>query len=109
MGPLSQGHSDGCRLLRLLLAELEIQIQNKMATIEGERFRLYWDGMPMWGGSDHSDLFASAAVNVLASTYCNRWIFSAFDPEDPFNSMQGPIQSFSLYGPMTPRKTISGA
>ena len=26
-------------------------------------------------------------MNVLASTYCNSWIFSAFDPEDPFNSM----------------------
>jgi benzoyl-CoA reductase/2-hydroxyglutaryl-CoA dehydratase subunit BcrC/BadD/HgdB len=24
---------------------------------------------------------------VLASTYCNSWIFTALDPNDPFNSM----------------------
>jgi len=24
---------------------------------------------------------------VVASTYCNSWIFDAFDPEDPFRSM----------------------
>ncbi|MCK7504767.1 MAG: hypothetical protein MZV70_12235 [Desulfobacterales bacterium] len=30
---------------------------------------------------------AALNANVLASTYCNSWIFSALDPEDPFNSM----------------------
>ncbi len=25
--------------------------------------------------------------SVVASTYCNSWIFKAFDPDDPFRSM----------------------
>ena len=35
----------------------------------------------------HSELFAELKACVLASTYCNSWIFSDFDAEDPFNSM----------------------
>ncbi len=90
MGPavVLRGTQTAVDYYKLLLTELETRIRNKVAAVEGERFRLYWDGMPMWGRlRDHSDLFAGAGVNVLASTYCNSWIFSAFDPEDPFNSM----------------------
>ena len=59
-----------------------------MAAVEDETFRLYWDGMPIWGRlSAHSNLFAELKTNVLASTYCNSWIFTAFDPADPFTSM----------------------
>jgi benzoyl-CoA reductase/2-hydroxyglutaryl-CoA dehydratase subunit BcrC/BadD/HgdB len=32
-------------------------------------------------------LFASLDTNVLASTYCNSWIFTDFDPDEPFTSM----------------------
>jgi benzoyl-CoA reductase/2-hydroxyglutaryl-CoA dehydratase subunit BcrC/BadD/HgdB len=90
MGPavVLRGTQTAVDYYNLLLAELNVRIKNKVAAVEGERFRLYWDGMPVWGRlRDHSDLFAGAGVNVLASTYCNSWIFSAFDPEDPFNSM----------------------
>jgi benzoyl-CoA reductase/2-hydroxyglutaryl-CoA dehydratase subunit BcrC/BadD/HgdB len=44
--------------------------------------------MPIWGRlSAHSKLFASQRACVLASTYCNSWVFSALDPDDPFDSM----------------------
>ncbi len=72
----------------VLLPELAERVENKVAAVEDETFRIYWDGMPVWGRlRDHSDLFAGLRANVLASTYCNSWIFSAFDPEDPFTSM----------------------
>jgi benzoyl-CoA reductase/2-hydroxyglutaryl-CoA dehydratase subunit BcrC/BadD/HgdB len=32
-------------------------------------------------------MFADLNTNVLASTYCNSWIFTDFDPDDPFTSM----------------------
>ncbi len=71
-----------------LLTELETRIKDRIPAVEGERFRLYWDGMPVWGRlRDHSELFSKRGISVLASTYCNSWIFSAFDPEDSFNSM----------------------
>ena len=45
-------------------------------------------GMPIWGRlSTHAKMFAALDTCVLASTYCNSWIFSAFDPDDPFKSM----------------------
>ncbi|MGD9267574.1 MAG: 2-hydroxyacyl-CoA dehydratase family protein, partial [Desulfobacterales bacterium] len=50
--------------------------------------RIYWDGMPVWGRlRAHSELFSGLKANVLASTYCNSWIFSALDENDPINSM----------------------
>ena len=73
---------------KLLLEELEERVSQHLGTLEEERFRIYWDGMPVWGRLGmHSKLFASLKTNVIASTYCSSWIFSALDPEDPFNSM----------------------
>ncbi len=71
-----------------LLAELEERVQDQVSAVEGEKFRIYWEGMPVWGRlSTHSKLFSALGANVLASTYCNSWIFSDFDENDPFNSM----------------------
>lgn len=90
MGPavVLRGNQQAVDYYKLLLAELEERIKNKEAAVEGERFRLYWEGMPIWGRlRAHSELFASLQTCVLASTYCNSWIFTDFDPADPFNSM----------------------
>ena len=73
---------------RTLLAELEGRIAAGEGAIDDERLRIYWDGMPVWGRlSSHAKLFAELHTTVLASTYCNSWIFSALDPDDPFTSM----------------------
>ncbi len=90
MGPavVLRGTQAAVDYYELLLAELKERIQNGVAAVEGERFRLYWEGMPVWGRlSSHAKLFAGLKTNVLASTYCNSWIFADFDPEDPFMSM----------------------
>ena len=90
MGPavVLRGTQQAVDYYRLLLAELKERIKNGVAAVENEKFRLYWEGMPVWGRlSAHSNLFAELQTNVLASTYCNSWIFTAFEPEDPFNSM----------------------
>ncbi len=72
----------------VLLPELDERIQNGVAAVEGERFRIYWDGMPVWGRlRDYAEMFGGQQTNVVASTYCNSWIFSAFDPSHPFESM----------------------
>jgi benzoyl-CoA reductase/2-hydroxyglutaryl-CoA dehydratase subunit BcrC/BadD/HgdB len=73
---------------KLLLKELKERIKNHEGAVEGERFRLYWDGMPIWGRlRAHSELFANKKACVVASTYCNSWIFTGFDPSEPFKSM----------------------
>ena len=90
MGPavVLRGSQQAVDYYKILLKELEERVKNNIAAVEGERFRLYWDGMPVWGRlRAHSELFAGLNANVLASTYCNSWIFTDFDPEDPFTSM----------------------
>lgn len=73
---------------RLLLRELEDRIKNGVAAVEEERHRLYWDGMPIWGKlRELSQQFMNLQTNIVASTYCNSWIFDAFDPSQPFESM----------------------
>jgi benzoyl-CoA reductase/2-hydroxyglutaryl-CoA dehydratase subunit BcrC/BadD/HgdB len=90
MGPavVGRGTQRALDTYNLLLAELEERVSQGLGAIENERFRLYWDGMPMWGRlSTHSKLFAGLDANVIASTYCSSWIFSALDPAKPFESM----------------------
>ncbi|MDI6856101.1 MAG: 2-hydroxyacyl-CoA dehydratase family protein [Candidatus Thermoplasmatota archaeon] len=73
---------------KLLLEELEKRIQNNIAAVDNEKFRLYWEGMPIWGKlRELSELFQTLNTCVVASTYCNSWIFDSFDPSKPFYSM----------------------
>ena len=90
MGPavVLRGTQQAVDYYKLLLAEMEERIAGGVGAVEGERFRIYWEGMPVWGRlSAHSQMFAELQTAVLASTYCNSWIFSDFDPQDPFYSM----------------------
>ena len=90
MGPavVGRGTQQAIDAYNLLLEELEERVAEGTGAIENERYRLYWDGMPVWGRlSMHSKLFAGLDANVIASTYCSSWIFSALDPAEPFESM----------------------
>jgi benzoyl-CoA reductase/2-hydroxyglutaryl-CoA dehydratase subunit BcrC/BadD/HgdB len=90
MGPavVLRGAQEAIDYYKILLAELKDRIENSVAAVEGEKHRIYWDGMPVWGKlRDLSQLFLSLQTNVVASTYCNSWIFDAFDPDEPFESM----------------------
>ncbi|MBU8933488.1 MAG: 2-hydroxyacyl-CoA dehydratase family protein [candidate division Zixibacteria bacterium] len=72
----------------LLLKELEDRVANGVGAVEEEKFRLYWEGMPIWGKlRDLSEFFIGFNTAVIASSYCNSWVFEAFDPTDPFLSM----------------------
>ena len=71
-----------------LLAELKEKVAAREAAVPGETTRIYWDGMPIWGRlRSMSELFKNNNACVVASTYCNSWIFSDFDPDDPLPSM----------------------
>lgn len=90
MGPavVGRGTQKAVDVFKVLLSELEERIKNGEGALDNEQFRIYWEGMPVWGRiRAHSELFAGLNANVLASTYCNSWIFSRLNPEDPFNSM----------------------
>jgi benzoyl-CoA reductase/2-hydroxyglutaryl-CoA dehydratase subunit BcrC/BadD/HgdB len=90
MGPavVLRGTQEAVDYYELLLAELQERVTDGVAAIEGERFRIYWEGMPIWGKlRDLSTQFLEIRTCVVASTYCNSWIYEALDPADPFRSM----------------------
>lgn len=70
------------------LGELQQLAISKSAAVPDEQVRLYWEGMPIWGRLRAlSELFEENHAAVVASTYCNSWIFDNFDPNDPLRSM----------------------
>jgi benzoyl-CoA reductase/2-hydroxyglutaryl-CoA dehydratase subunit BcrC/BadD/HgdB len=90
MGPAVclRGTQEAIDYYQVLLAELRQRVADGVAAVEGEKLRLYWEGMPVWGRlRQHSELFAQLGASVLASTYCSSWVFPAFDGADPFRSM----------------------
>ena len=90
MGPavVLRGQPDAVDYYEALLAELKERVAGGVAAIEGERFRIYWEGMPIWGKlKSLSTQFLELATCVVASTYCNSWVFEDLDPDDPFRSM----------------------
>jgi benzoyl-CoA reductase/2-hydroxyglutaryl-CoA dehydratase subunit BcrC/BadD/HgdB len=67
---------------------MQERVESGVSAVPGERHRFYWDGMPIWGKLRNlSETFNSLKSCVLVSSYCNSWVFSAFDPKDPFRSM----------------------
>jgi benzoyl-CoA reductase/2-hydroxyglutaryl-CoA dehydratase subunit BcrC/BadD/HgdB len=90
MGPavVLRGSETAVEYYELLLTELMERTENGVGAVDDEKFRLYWEGMPIWGKlRDMSELFIGFNTAVIASTYCNSWIFEAFDPADPIMSM----------------------
>ena len=90
MGPavVLRGTQDAVDYYRVLVDELNQRIAQGVAAVEGERLRIYWEGMPIWGKlRDMSTQFLQLRICVVASTYCNSWIFEDLDPADPFRGM----------------------
>jgi len=90
MGPavVMRGRQEAVDYYKLLLAEMKERVKDRVAAVEGEKLRLYWDGMPVWGRlRDLSEQFASLRACVVVSTYCNSWIFDELDASRPFHSM----------------------
>jgi len=90
MGPavVLRGMPEAVEYYKVLVAELQERVRNGVAAVEGERLRIYWEGMPVWGKlSPLSNLFMGLRTSVVASTYCNSWIFEDLDPSDPYRSM----------------------
>jgi len=90
MGPavVLRGTQEACDYYRVLEAELQARVRAGTGALPRERFRIYWDGMPVWGRlRDLGALFARLETSVVASTYCNSWVFDALDPRDPLRSM----------------------
>ncbi|HLG34342.1 MAG TPA: 2-hydroxyacyl-CoA dehydratase family protein [Bacteroidia bacterium] len=89
MGPIVvlRGTEKAKDYYKTLLKELQENISAKNGAAEKEQCRIFWDGMPIWGKNRMlSDLFIENNTSVVASTYCNSWVFDDFDEGNPFAS-----------------------
>ncbi|RMF10928.1 MAG: 2-hydroxyacyl-CoA dehydratase [Candidatus Neomarinimicrobiota bacterium] len=66
----------------------ELTREETPGAVPDEEVRLYWEGMPIWGRLRRlAEFFRENQTAVVASTYCNSWVFDAFDPQRPLESM----------------------
>jgi benzoyl-CoA reductase/2-hydroxyglutaryl-CoA dehydratase subunit BcrC/BadD/HgdB len=90
MGPIVvlRGLPAAVAYYRELKAEMEERVADRVAAVPDETYRLYWEGMPIWGKlRGLSELFLGLKACIVASTYCNSWVFSDFDADHPWESM----------------------
>ena len=89
MGPIvvMRGTQYAVDYYKILLKELEERIENNISAVPVEKYRVYWEGMPLWYRlSNLAKLFSKLNTCIVASTYCNSWVFDDLDPADPFES-----------------------
>jgi benzoyl-CoA reductase/2-hydroxyglutaryl-CoA dehydratase subunit BcrC/BadD/HgdB len=83
-----RGTEECVNFYRAAYEELQSLAESGSAAVSGEGVRIYWEGMPIWGRLRAlSDVFAAGRAAIVASTYCNSWVFDDFDPDRPLESL----------------------
>ena len=71
-----------------LLVEMKQRVADGVGAVPAEKWRLYWEGMPIWPKlREVSEKFFDLNAVIAASTYCNSWAFEPFDGGDPLEWM----------------------
>ncbi len=85
---LMRGSHKAIEYYEALLAELNERVTEGVGAVPDERFRIYWEGMPIWPKvRELAEKFYDLRTVVAASTYCNSWAFEEFDGGDPLEWM----------------------
>jgi len=82
-----------------LLAELTDRTEKDIGGIPNEKFRLYWDGLPLWQSiSDFYSILLERGANLVANNYTRAWAQLSADPENVFDSYA--LNYMKNYDPM---------
>ena len=85
---LMRGSEAAVDYYQTLLAEMKDRVTDGVGAVPDERWRVYWEGMPIWPKvRDLSEKFFDLRTVVAASTYCNSWAFDEYDGGDPLDWM----------------------
>lgn len=85
---LMRGSKVAIDYYELLLREMRDRVTNGVAAVADERYRIYWEGMPIWPKlRELSEACIDLNVAVVASTYCNSWAFEEYQRGDPLEWM----------------------
>jgi benzoyl-CoA reductase/2-hydroxyglutaryl-CoA dehydratase subunit BcrC/BadD/HgdB len=69
-----------------LISELEQRVQNGVGACQNEKFRLFWDNLPIWPELKRLSTFLeSKNASLVTSLYTWAWARLAVSEEDPFN------------------------
>ncbi len=70
-----------------LKSEMDERVRGNVAAVPGERFRLYWDNLPIWPELKWlSALLASFKACLTSTIYTLPWTSLGVDPENPLES-----------------------
>ena len=90
MGPavVMRGTDAAVALYKEVKEEIQARVTARTGAQKNERFRVYFEGMPIWGRLTELDRrFRAVGMGQPASTYCSSWVFDALTPDAPFESM----------------------
>lgn len=70
-----------------LKAEIDTKVAKGLGTLPEEKYRLYWDSLPLWHELKWlSDLLAAHSACLVSTIYTLPWAQFSLDPEDPVSS-----------------------
>ena len=79
-----RGTPQAVQYYETLVGEIEQKVKRGEAAIQGERFRLYWENLPVWFKfKDHFNLLASYGAVILTSLYVHDWAHEFDVDKDP--------------------------
>jgi bcr-type benzoyl-CoA reductase subunit B len=83
-----RGTPQAVEYYEILLDEITRErVKKGVGAIPNERFRLYWEGLPVWFKfRDHAQLLASYGAVILTSLYVHAWSYD-FDVSNPIRTL----------------------
>ncbi len=83
-----RGTKEAVDYYRLLIEEIkEEKVSKGIGVIPNERFRLYWENLPIWFKfRDHFDFLAAHNAVILTSLYTHAWSYD-FDVSNPIRTL----------------------
>jgi benzoyl-CoA reductase/2-hydroxyglutaryl-CoA dehydratase subunit BcrC/BadD/HgdB len=90
MGPIVavRGTAETAQFYEDVRAEVADRVANGVAAVPGERFRIYWDNIPLWYRiRETAEQLAAHGACVVAATYPDSWSFQYLDAERPFETL----------------------
>ncbi len=85
---LMRGTPEAVAYYTILKAEIEQRVADQQAAVPGERFRLYWEGPPIWCAlRPLAELFLEHRTAVVAATYTGIFALEGLDGANPLESM----------------------
>ncbi|RLB06835.1 MAG: 2-hydroxyacyl-CoA dehydratase [Deltaproteobacteria bacterium] len=83
-----RGTPQAVHYYQTLVDEVQEKADKGIGVVENERFRLYWENLPIWFKfRDHFNLLKSYGANILTSLYVHAWSYEFDISKDPLETL----------------------